>query len=96
MKRARDIRDQLEALLDRVEIEIVSNPGETDKIRLVILSASWLSYWKNASLDGRALLADKGMYSWRQLNASSLLILLLFEFIMKTFCLVYGLEENTF
>ena len=40
MKRARDIRDQLEALLDRVEIEIVSNPGETDKIRLVILSAS--------------------------------------------------------
>ena len=33
MKRARDIRDQLEGLLDRVEIEIVSNPGETMNIR---------------------------------------------------------------
>lgn len=33
MKRARDIRDQLEALMDRVEIEIASNPGDTDAIR---------------------------------------------------------------
>ena len=34
MKRARDIRDQLEALLDRVEIEIASNPLDTIAIRL--------------------------------------------------------------
>ena len=34
MKRARDIRDQLEALLDRVEIEIASNPLDTTAIRL--------------------------------------------------------------
>jgi pre-mRNA-splicing factor ATP-dependent RNA helicase DHX16 len=35
MKRARDIRDQLEALMERVEIEVVSNPHETQKIRKV-------------------------------------------------------------
>jgi len=36
MKRARDIRDQLEALLERVEIEIVSNPLDTVNIRKAI------------------------------------------------------------
>jgi len=36
MKRARDIRDQLENLLDRVEIEIASNALDTDKIRKAI------------------------------------------------------------
>ena len=36
MKRARDIRDQLEGLLERVEIELVSNPGETENIRKAI------------------------------------------------------------
>jgi len=36
MKRARDIRDQLEALLERVEIEIVSNPLDTIGIRKAI------------------------------------------------------------
>jgi len=35
MKRARDIRDQLEGLLQRVEIELVSNPHETINIRKV-------------------------------------------------------------
>ena len=35
MKRARDIRDQLEALLDRVEIEIASNPLDTTAIRFM-------------------------------------------------------------
>ena len=38
MKRARDIRDQLEALLERVEIEIVSNPLDTQAIRRAITS----------------------------------------------------------
>jgi pre-mRNA-splicing factor ATP-dependent RNA helicase DHX16 len=33
MKRARDIRDQLEALLERVEIELTSNPLDTAAIR---------------------------------------------------------------
>lgn len=28
MKRARDIRDQLLGLIDRCEIELVSNPGD--------------------------------------------------------------------
>ncbi len=36
MKRARDIRDQLEGLLERVEIELVSNPAETVNIRKAI------------------------------------------------------------
>ena len=36
MKRARDIRDQLEGLLQRVEIELVSNPLEVDNIRKAV------------------------------------------------------------
>ena len=35
MKRARDVRDQLEGLLERVEIELTSNPTETIAIRKV-------------------------------------------------------------
>ena len=35
MKRARDVRDQLEGLLERVEIEVMSNPGDTIGIRKV-------------------------------------------------------------
>jgi pre-mRNA-splicing factor ATP-dependent RNA helicase DHX16 len=35
MKRARDIRDQLEGLMERVEIEVTSNPGESVAIRKV-------------------------------------------------------------
>jgi len=38
MKRARDIRDQLAGLLDRVEIELTSNPNDLDAIRKSILS----------------------------------------------------------
>jgi len=37
MKRARDVREQLEGLLQRVEIELISNPLETQSIRKVIL-----------------------------------------------------------
>lgn len=36
MKRARDVRDQLEGLMDRVEIEVKSNLGDTAAIRKVI------------------------------------------------------------
>ena len=36
MKRARDIRDQLEGLLERVEIDVESNPLETVNIRKAI------------------------------------------------------------
>ncbi|XP_076455055.1 pre-mRNA-splicing factor ATP-dependent RNA helicase DHX16-like [Babylonia areolata] len=36
MKRARDVRDQLEGLLERVEIAIVSNPGDTVAVRKAI------------------------------------------------------------
>lgn len=36
MKRARDIRDQLEGLLERVEIELTSNPGDLEAIKKAI------------------------------------------------------------
>jgi len=35
MKRARDVREQLEGLMQRVEIEIVSNPLDSKAIRKV-------------------------------------------------------------
>jgi pre-mRNA-splicing factor ATP-dependent RNA helicase DHX16 len=38
MKRARDIRDQLEGLLERVEIEISSNASDLDAIKKAITS----------------------------------------------------------
>lgn len=38
MKRARDIRDQLEGLMERVEIEIKSNPTDTMAVRKVLYS----------------------------------------------------------
>nr|XP_043614426.1 pre-mRNA-splicing factor ATP-dependent RNA helicase DEAH1-like [Erigeron canadensis] len=38
MKRARDIRDQLEGLLERVEIELTSNPGDLEGIKKAITS----------------------------------------------------------
>ncbi|KAK4486391.1 hypothetical protein RD792_009065 [Penstemon davidsonii] len=38
MKRARDIRDQLEGLLERVEIEITTNPNDLDAIKKAITS----------------------------------------------------------
>lgn len=40
MKRARDIRDQLEGLLERVEIEMVSNPGDLEAIKKAITSGA--------------------------------------------------------
>ena len=35
MKRARDIRDQLVGLVERVEVELTTNPTETVNIRKV-------------------------------------------------------------
>jgi hypothetical protein len=38
MKRARDIRDQLEGLLERVEIEVTSNDNDLEAIKKAITS----------------------------------------------------------
>lgn len=38
MRRARDVRDQLEGLMERVEIDLTSNPGDTVNIRKAITS----------------------------------------------------------
>lgn len=43
MKRARDIRDQLEGLLERVEIEVSSNSNELDSIRKSIVAGKFLN-----------------------------------------------------
>lgn len=40
MKRARDIRDQLEGLLERVEIELTSNPNDLEAIKKAITSGN--------------------------------------------------------
>ena len=41
MKRARDVRDQLEGLLERVEIELSSNPNDLDVIKKSITSGKF-------------------------------------------------------
>lgn len=38
MKQARDIRDQLAGLLERVEIELTSNPNDLDAVKKSITS----------------------------------------------------------
>ena len=41
MKRARDIRDQLEGLMERVEIEVCSNASDLDAIKKAITSGTY-------------------------------------------------------
>lgn len=48
MKRARDIRDQLEGLMERVEIEISTNPGDSVAIRKAITAGY---FYHTARLD---------------------------------------------
>lgn len=38
MKRARDVRDQILGLMERCEIELISNPGDVDAIRKAVTS----------------------------------------------------------
>ena len=46
MKRARDVREQLLGLMERVELEAVSNPQDHDAIKKAICSgAQRVSYW---------------------------------------------------
>jgi len=53
MKRARDVREQLEGLMQRVEIEILSNPLETQNIRKAVTAG----YFYHT-----AKLAESGQY----------------------------------
>lgn len=43
MKRARDVRDQLEGLLERVEIELASNPNDLDAIKKSITAGRFMT-----------------------------------------------------
>ena len=45
MKRARDVREQLEGLMERVEIEITSNPNDSVPIRKVRGQWNQLTLW---------------------------------------------------
>ena len=44
MNRARDIRHQLEGLLERVEIELASNPNDLDAIKKAITAGFFPNY----------------------------------------------------
>jgi len=48
MKRARDVRDQLEGLMERVEIDVASNPLDTVAIRKVHNTA-WVQVSRHMS-----------------------------------------------
>ncbi|XP_059590212.1 pre-mRNA-splicing factor ATP-dependent RNA helicase DEAH1 isoform X3 [Vitis vinifera] len=48
MKRARDVRDQLEGLLERVEIELASNPNDLDAIKKSITAGFFSTLCKTA------------------------------------------------
>lgn len=43
MKRARDIRDQLAGLIERVEIELTSNSNDLDAIKKTITSGKLIN-----------------------------------------------------
>lgn len=47
MKRARDVRDQLEGLMERVEITVQSNITDNVAIRKVLVG-----YWGHEALNG--------------------------------------------
>uniref|UniRef100_A0A7N8WLK4 Pre-mRNA-splicing factor ATP-dependent RNA helicase DHX16 n=1 Tax=Mastacembelus armatus TaxID=205130 RepID=A0A7N8WLK4_9TELE len=57
MRRARDVRDQLEGLMDRIEVEVVSSQGDSVPIRKVIeIESGWLlevapHYYKSKELE---------------------------------------------
>lgn len=42
MRRARDVRDQLEGLMDRIEVEVVSSQGDNLPIRKVSDTERWV------------------------------------------------------
>ncbi|KAL6839139.1 hypothetical protein ACP4OV_031030 [Aristida adscensionis] len=52
MKRARDIRDQLEGLLERVEIEVCSNASDLDAIKKAITSGGFFHHSARLQRDG--------------------------------------------
>lgn len=43
MKRARDVRDQLEGLLERVEIELASNSNDLELIKKCITAGRFMT-----------------------------------------------------
>lgn len=46
MRRARDVRDQLEGLMDRIEVEVVSAHGDSLSIRKVSGKDEWPENFK--------------------------------------------------
>ena len=54
MKRARDVREQLLGLMDRVEVELVSNPGDHDAVCREAAGQSGLEPLRRAVADRSA------------------------------------------
>lgn len=64
MKRARDIRDQLEGLLERVEIELTSNANDLDTIKKAITSGMSSSFFLNFYLSNTGELLREISLKW--------------------------------
>ena len=54
MKRARDLRDQLERLMERVEIEICSNASDLDAIKKAI-TLGFFHHYARLQRDGESI-----------------------------------------
>lgn len=81
MKRARDVREQLVGLMERVEIEIVSADGETVNIRKVLYLASYNLFWLSKEYKSDAYLCS--MFS-RPSQQATFTILHVFPKVVNT------------
>lgn len=70
MKRARDVREQLEGLMERVEIEISSNPNDSVPMRKVIASFGRIRV-TNRNLSALKYMAGLAVTTQRQMIAGS-------------------------
>eukprot|EP01132_Coremiostelium_polycephalum_P007521 gene7521-9244_t len=72
MKKARDVRDQLESLMERVEIPLTSNPDDTEGIRKSIVSGY---FYHTAKLEKSGLFRTTKHNQSVQIHPSSCLFL---------------------
>ena len=71
MKRARDVREQLEGLMERVEIEISSNPNDSVPIRKVTASFGQIKILINSNVSAQKHMADLAVTTKRQMITRS-------------------------
>lgn len=71
MKRARDVREQLEGLMERVEIEISSNRNDSVPIRKVTASFGRIKILINSNFFAQKHMADLAVTTKRQMITRS-------------------------